>query len=116
MTLSKLWSEFPAPPAYAPTRSCMERTQDRDAAALLGQFVSMPPSTAVFANPVRYNRALECDGQEVNVRIRSFTLRGAVQEESVVSGVVDAYEMIFAGLFGRIGDSDEIKLFRGLLE
>ena len=57
-TASAFLLELPAAPEYNPVRTAIGKTTDTEIAAALQLFASMPPSTAVFANPVRYHHTL----------------------------------------------------------
>jgi len=66
-----------------------------------GACPGMPPSTGVFANPVRYEQRVACNGTSIELRIRSYGLRGCLLEEDIVAGSADAIRVMFVGLFGR---------------
>ena len=108
-------SDLPASPEYNPVRKAIEKTGDPEIAAALNLFASMPPSTAVFANPARYRHAVDCDGTTVELNIRSFAIRGCLLEEDIVRGAADAVRVIFVGLFGRFPTADERKQFSSAL-
>ena len=86
-----------------------------DVAAALRLFSSMPPSTAVLANPVRHHHPVDCAGTPIELEIRSFTVRGRLFEEDIVSGKADAVQVIFVGLFGRPPENDEARTFRRVI-
>jgi citrate synthase len=75
----------------------------------------MPPSTGVFANPIRYHQTVACEGQPVELAIRSFGIRGCLFEEDLITGAADAIRAIFVGLFGRFGKTNELHAFTRLL-
>jgi citrate synthase len=104
-------SETPAPPVYDPVGAAIGVTSDSQAAAALRLFANMPPSTFVFANPVRYHRTVDCDGTAVDLNIRSFGIRGCLFEEDIVTGAADAIRVIFVGLFGRFATAEERRSF-----
>lgn len=104
-------SELPTPPQYNPVRDALNETSDAKAAAALHLFASMPPSTGVLANPVRYHEAVVCGAESVELSIRSFDIRGCLFEEDIVAGNADACRTIFVGLFGRFPEGAEIKTF-----
>ena len=108
-------SELPAPPDYRPVADAIARTKDSEAAAALQLFASMPPSTGVLANPVRYHREIRCGTVSLELSIRSYGIRGCLLEEDIVTGSADAISVIFVGLFGRFADADERQLFSRLL-
>lgn len=104
-------SELPAPPQYNPVRDALSETKDPKASAALQLFASMPPSTGVLANPVRYHEAVTCGDESVELSIRSFAIRGCLFEEDIVSGAADASRTIFVGLFGRFPGDEELGIF-----
>jgi citrate synthase len=75
----------------------------------------LPPSTAIFANPVRYRHSVACDGTPVELRIRSFGIRGCILEEDIVAGSADALRVIFVGLFDRFASIMEARRFARVL-
>src|SRR4030095_12385965 len=105
------WRELPPPPDYAPVRDAIAESADMRAAAALQLFAAMPPSTSVFANPVRYHLSVPCNGEHVELSIRSFGLRGCLLEEDIVNGIADPIRTIFVGLFGRFPRSNELRAF-----
>jgi hypothetical protein len=107
------WSELPAAPDYSPVRDAINETTDSKASAALRLFAGMPPSTGVFANPVRYQETVICNHEPVELSIRSFAIRGCLFEEDIVTGAADPMQTIFVGLFGRNAKSDELKRFSG---
>src|SRR5215467_14432956 len=115
-TLPSIFTEVPSKPDYNPVRKSIEASADRpEVAAALKLFSSMPPSTAVLANPVRHHHQLPAANTTLEVDIRSFTVRGRVFEEDIVAGKVDAIGVIFAGLFGRCPTDDESRSFQQYL-
>jgi len=115
MSLS-MFSEVPAKPEYNPVRDAIEASKDRpDVLAALKLFSSMPQSTAVFANPVRHHHQITLDNTILELDIRSFTVRGKLFEEDIVSGKANAHSVIFVGLFGRYPSDDEAKTLREYL-
>jgi citrate synthase len=75
----------------------------------------MPPSTGVFANPVRYEQQVACNGTSIELRIRSYGLRGCLLEEDIVAGSADAIRVMFVGLFGRFPKPAERNFFLRLI-
>jgi len=75
----------------------------------------MPPSTGVFANPVRYEERVACNGTSIELKIRSYGLRGFLLEEDIVAGSADAIRVMFVGLFGRFPKPAERHFFVRLL-
>jgi citrate synthase len=114
-TLPAFMSELPVAPAHYPVRKAIEKASDPEVAAALGLFVSMPPSTAVLANPVRYRHTVSCNGTPVELNVRSFGIRGCLFEEDIVNGSVDAARVIFVGLFGRFASKTEHREFSRML-
>lgn len=122
--LRRLLSEVPPVSAYTPTADALARARElgeKEIAAALRRFLSMPQSTMTLANPSLYTAKVECDGDEVSLAIRSYSIRGVVQEDEIVSGGVSAPGLIFTGLFGRrpgkAGDGlDEEGVMASLLE
>jgi citrate synthase len=112
---SQFMSELPAIPEYNPVRKAIADTTDAQTASALRLFASMPASTSVFANPVRYHRTVGCDGTSVDLNIRSFGIRGCLLEEDIVNGSADAVRVIFVGLFGRFATAEERRSFSALL-
>jgi citrate synthase len=108
-------TELPEPPHYNPVADAIATTADSKAAAALRLFASMPASTGVFANPVRYQRSVPCSGESVELSIRSFAIRGSLFEEDIITGTADSFRTIFVGLFGRAPKADELKVLTRLL-
>lgn len=100
-------SELPPAPEFNPIRRAMERAADPEVVAALGSFSSMPASTGILANPVRYHHTIACAGDSMELAIRSFAIRGCLLEEDIIEGSVDAFRVIFVGLFGRFPKAGE---------
>jgi citrate synthase len=98
-TSSAFLSEVPAPSDYKPEQP----------------LPGLPPSTAIFANPVRYGHHVTCEGTAVELKIRSFGIRGCLFEEDIVRGSADALRVIFVGLFGRFASAVEARKFTKIL-
>jgi len=114
--LSAIFSEVPPKPDYNPVRKAIESSKDNpEAAAALKLFSSMPSSTSVLANPVRHQHPIQAGNTLLHLDIRSFTIRGKLFEEDIISGRADAVRVIFVGLFGREPSPEEAKLLRGFL-
>jgi len=114
--LSALFNEVPLKPDFNPVRTAIESSQDRpEVAAALKLFASMPPSTGVFANPVRHRLEIPARGDTLEIDIRSFALRGQLFEDEIVTGTADANRVIFVGLFNRTPSPEEAKLFERFL-
>ena len=115
-TLLAIFSETPAKPDYNPVRRSIEASADRpEVVAALKLFSSMPPSTGVLANPVRHHHQVKAGNTTLELDIRSFTIRGQLFEEDIVTGKADAFDVIFVGLFGRYPANEERQLFREYL-
>ncbi|HLE84421.1 MAG TPA: citrate/2-methylcitrate synthase [Thermoanaerobaculia bacterium] len=102
--LRRLLSEVPPVPDYNPTSDALKRARElgeKEVAAALNRFLSMPQSTTTLANPSLYQVTVEADGAEIGLGIRSYSIRGVVQEDEIVRGEVGPYALIFVGLFGR---------------
>jgi citrate synthase len=108
-------SELPDAPEYNPVRAAIAKTTDKEIASALQLFASMPPSTGVLANPVRYRHTVGCDGSPLELDIRSFGIRGCLLEEDIVRGSADVFRVIFVGLFGRFAGVREDRTFASLL-
>jgi citrate synthase len=103
--LSALFAEVPPSPSYKP-----------EAAVALKVFASLPPSTGVFANPVRYQLEIPANGTPIMLDIRSFGIRGKLFEEDIINGNADAFRIIFVGLFDRIPSLGDAKRFSHFIE
>src|SRR5688572_10631018 len=108
-------SELPQAPELNPVRDAIAASRDPHASAALQSFAGMPPSTGVFANPVRYHHTVTCNGEPVELSIRSFGLRGCLLEEDIVAGAADAIRTIFVGLFARFPTIKEAHAMRRFL-
>lgn len=102
--MRKMFSELPEISAYAPVTEALQSAghlEAQDIANALKAFSTMPQSTTVFANPVLHHAKVDCNGADITLNIRSFGIRGVIQESEIVaSGPAPAY-VIFVGLFGR---------------
>src|SRR5215831_9269308 len=111
--LASLFSQVPAKPEYNPVRKAIDASKDRpETAAALRSFVSMPASTGVLANPVRHKHQVPARNATLELDIRSFTVRGKLFEEDIVTGRADAIRVIFVGLFGRPPEESEARQLR----
>ena len=114
--IASLFSEVPPKPDYNPVRKAIDAAKDQpETAAALKLFVSMPPSTGVLANPVRHKHKVPARGATLELDIRSFTVRGKLYEEDIVTGAADAIRVIFVGLFGRNPSADEARVLRQVI-
>ena len=102
--MRKMFSELPETSSYSPVRDAVQsagQLDNQEITNVLKAFSTMPQSTKVFANPVLHHAKVDCDGADITLNIRSFSLRGVIQESEIVaSGLTPAY-VIFVGLLGR---------------
>src|SRR5215471_14421396 len=113
--LAAIFSELPIKPDYNPVRKAIDASQNQEVVAALKLFNSMPPSTGVIANPVRHHHRIPVANATLELDIRSFTIRGQVFEEDIVSERADAIHVIFIGLFGRRPSNEEANIFAEFL-
>jgi citrate synthase len=113
--LAAIFSEVPPKPDYNPVRKAIDASKSQEVVAALKLFNSMPPSTGVIANPVRHHHRIAVGNAALELDIRSFTIRGQVLEEDIISERADAIRVIFIGLFGRWPSSEETKMFTEFL-
>jgi citrate synthase len=113
--LPRFFSELPEAPEFNPVSKAIAKTRDPEIAAALKLYGTMPPSTGVLANPVRYNQSIACGKTSMELSIRSFVMRGCLLEEDIVTGAADAVRVIFVGLFGRFARPGEHKSFAQVL-
>ena len=109
-SIRRTLSENPKPSAYAPVTDAIQKaTQlgEQIIGGSLKNFSSMPQSTMVFANPVLCQAPVDCDGSELILNIRSFGIRGVLQEGEIVAGSISPAHLIFVGLFGRTPEKIE---------
>jgi hypothetical protein len=102
--LRRLLAEVPAVSEHSPTSKALKRARElgeKEVAAALKRFLSMPESTTTLANPSLYQVTVDADGGEVDLGIRSYSIRGVVQEDEIVRGEIGPHGLIFVGLFGR---------------
>ena len=122
--LKKIVSEVPGASEYAPVTESMVRATElgeTEVAAALKSFSSMPQSTNVFANPVLHKTAVDCDGTQITLNVRSFGIRGIVSESEIIADRLSPAYVIFSGLFGRrpekpSDDIDEGVIFSELID
>lgn len=102
--MRKMFSELPETSTYSPVTDALQsagQLDEQEITNVLKAFSTMPQSTKVFANPVLHRAKVNCDGADITLNIRSFGIRGVIQESEIVaSGLAPAY-VIFVGLFGR---------------
>ena len=121
--IRKMLSELPAASDYAPVAEAIGRSTElgeMEIANSLSGLVSMPQSTMVFANPVSHTAKVDCNGTNIELKIRSFSIRGLVGESEIVAGNIRPSHLIFVGLFGRLPQRtsliDEESLFQSLID
>ncbi len=108
--MHRIFSVVPPPPKFNPVKEAIGRANElgeKQIATTLGYFATMPASTAIIANPVLHQTPVDCNGTTITLDIRSFTIRGIVQEAEIVSGKAGPLDVIFAGLFGQRPDALE---------
>ena len=109
-SIRRTLSENPNPSAYGPVTDAIQKAtqlSEKNIGGSLRNFSSMPQSTMVFANPVLYQAPVDCDGAEMILNIRSFGIRGVLQEGEIVAGSISPAHLIFVGLFGRKPEKTE---------
>src|SRR5215216_5266140 len=108
------FSVVPPAPEYNPVKQAVARAEElgeKQIATTLGYFATMPASTGIIANPVLHHTPVDCNGTQITLDIRSFTIRGMVPESDIVRGKVGPIDVIFTGLFGAPGDSKGLEDF-----
>ncbi|MCS5610360.1 MAG: hypothetical protein NZ961_08085, partial [Candidatus Poribacteria bacterium] len=102
--IRKTLSELPAPSDYTPVAEAIGRSTELgeiEITSTLNGLISMPQSTTVFANPPLHTAKVDCNGTNIELKIRSFSIRGLVSESEIVAGNITPSHLIFVGLFGR---------------
>ncbi len=113
-SIDKTFAVMPAAPDYNPVKQAIAKAEElgeKQIATTLGYFSTMPASTGIIANPVLHHTPVDCNGTQITLDIRSFTIRGTVPESDIVSGKVGPFDVIFTGLFGEAGDSKGLAEF-----
>jgi hypothetical protein len=113
-TTDKTFSVIPAAPEYNPVKQAIARAEElgeKTIATTLGYFATMPSSTAIIANPVLHHTPVDCNGTKITLDIRSFAIRGTVHESDIVRGELGPMDVIFTGLFGETGSSEDLAAF-----
>lgn len=121
--MRQMFSELPETSIYSPVTDALQsagQLDEQDIANVLKAFSTMPQSTNVFANPVLHRAKVDCDGTDITLNIRSFALRGVLQESEIVTGGLTPAYVIFVGLFGRKPEKvqdgfDEEEVLRALI-
>src|SRR4026209_1505268 len=110
----KIFAVNPPPPDFNPVKQAVARADElgeKQIATALGYFSTMPASTGIIANPVLHHTPVDCNGTQITLDIRSFTIRGTVPESDIVGGKVGPFEVIVTGLFGAPGDTSSLADF-----
>ena len=100
--MDTIFSVLPPAPDYNPVKQATARATElgeKSIATTLGYFATMPSSTDIIANPVLYHTPVDCNGTEITLDIRSFTIRGIVPEADILRGKASPIDVIFTGLF-----------------
>ncbi|HEV2834281.1 MAG TPA: hypothetical protein VGW58_03130, partial [Pyrinomonadaceae bacterium] len=106
------FSVLPPAPDYNPVKQAIARAEElgeKSIATTLGYFSTMPSSTDIIANPVLYHTPVDCNGTKITLDIRSFTIRGVINEPDILRGKAGPVDVIFTGLFGDSGGSAAAK-------
>src|SRR6201989_314905 len=101
--MHRIFSTVPPPPKFNPVKEATANANElgeKMIATTLGYFATMPASTSIIANPVLHHTPVDCNGTQITLDIRSFTIRGTVPESDIVGGKLGPFEVIFTGLFG----------------
>jgi hypothetical protein len=96
------FSVLPPAPDYNPVKQAIARADElgeKSIATTLGYFSTMPSSTDIIANPVLYHTPVDCNGTQITLDIRSFTIRGIIPEADILTGKAGPIDVIFTGLF-----------------
>jgi citrate synthase len=118
-TRDEIFAETPRAPDYNPVGDAIKRANElgeKQIAAVLGYFASMPQSTAIIANPVLHHTPVDCNGTEITLDIRSFTIRGLLPEAEIVRGQASPFKIIFTGLFDRLPSGEDEKLLAAVID
>ncbi|MCP3914078.1 MAG: hypothetical protein GY711_00805 [bacterium] len=89
---------------YRPLSAALARAREigeKDLEAAIKSFVSMPQSTRILANPVRYTFPIQCGSDEMTLKVRGFAIRGTLDEDEIVRRDAGPIDVFFVGLFGR---------------
>ncbi len=108
------FSVVPPAPEHNPVKQAVARAEElgeKQIATTLGYFATMPASTGIIANPVLHHTPVDCNGTQITLDIRSFTIRGTVPESEIVAGKVGPIDVIFTGLFGAPGNAADLAAF-----
>src|SRR6185295_7908656 len=110
----KIFAVNPPPPDHNPVKQAVARADElgeKQISTTLGYFATMPASTGIIANPVLHHTPVDCNGTTITLDIRSFTIRGTVAESDIVRGKIGPIDVIYTGLFGETGASNNLAAF-----
>src|ERR1044072_2377001 len=113
-SIDKIFAVVPPAPDFNPVKQAVARAEElgeKQIATTLGYFATMPASTGIIANPVLHHTPVDCNGTTITLDIRSFTIRGTVPESDIVAGKVGPMDVIFTGLFGQPGATENLAAF-----
>src|SRR5215217_3306381 len=108
------FSVVPQAPEHNPVKQAAARAEElgeKQIATTLGYFATMPASTGIIANPVLHHTPVDCNGTQITLDIRSFTIRGTVHESDIVRGKIGPMEVIYTGLFAEKGATQNVAAF-----
>jgi len=113
-SIDKIFAVVPPAPEHNPVKQATARANElgeKQISTTLGYFATMPASTGIIANPVLHHTPVDCNGTTITLDIRSFTIRGTVPESDIVAGKVGPMNVIFTGLFGQPGATENLAAF-----
>jgi hypothetical protein len=113
-SIDKIFAVVPPAPEHNPVKQATARANElgeKQISSTLGYFATMPASTGIIANPVLHHTPVDCNGTTITLDIRSFTIRGTVPESDIVAGKVGPMNVIFTGLFGQPGATENLAAF-----
>lgn len=113
-SIDKIFAVVPPAPEHNPVKQAVARADElgeKQISTTLGYFATMPASTGIIANPVLHHTPVDCNGTTITLDIRSFTIRGTVPESDIVAGKVGPMDVIFTGLFGEPGATENLAAF-----
>jgi hypothetical protein len=113
-SIDKIFAVVPPAPEHNPVKQATARANElgeKQISTTLGYFATMPASTGIIANPVLHHTPVDCNGTTITLDIRSFTIRGTVPESDIVAGKVGPMDVIFTGLFGQPGATENLAAF-----
>ena len=113
-SIDKIFAVVPPAPEHNPVKQATARANElgeKQISTTLGYFATMPASTGIIANPVLHHTPVDCNGTRITLDIRSFMIRGTVPESDIVGGKVGPMDVIFTGLFGQPGATENLAAF-----